>query len=92
MIKTKPTEEDTKRIKYLCALRKRVVESDARMHYLSHSGTKRDKLTALLTQGVLAGEITATARDMTNGMEQYQRRELIELLATLLDRKKWFDE
>ncbi|GAA3601438.1 hypothetical protein [Secundilactobacillus similis] len=92
MIKTRPTEEDTKRIKYLCALRKRVVESGAKMYCLSHSGTQQDKLTALLTQGVLAGEITATARDMTNGMEQYQRRELIELLATLFDRKKWFDE
>ena len=92
MTKTKPTEEDTKRIKYLCALRKLVVESGAEMYHLSHSGTKKDKIAALLKQGVLAGRITATARDMTNGMEPYQRRELIELLATLHDRKKWFDE
>lgn len=91
MTKTRPTPEDTTRIKYLCALRKRVVESDALMNCLSHSGTKQDKLAALLTQGVLAGKITATIRDMANGMEPYQRRELIELLATLLDRKQWFN-
>lgn len=91
MIKTRPTEEDTKRIKYLCSLRKAVVELNAEIYVFTRSGTKQNKVATLLSQGVLAGKIATTARDMTNGMESYQRRELIELLAMLLDRKQWLN-
>lgn len=79
------------RMNYITYRRQLVLENVA-VRNQTVPGNVADKIANLMQAGFIAGDVARQLDDKYSGFEPAQRRELIELLATLFDQKKWFDE